>query len=144
MLVDGEFPARAAVHADRRGSERGDRFSPLAHLGDRSRSDLQVERVRLLIDQLEGRSQQVFGMSAIGISMAMLATYLGFTAGNLLAVRQVRRAGVDRLIAWGFAFGFGGTLLFVAVASQPVLWWMLAAVAIFVIVAFVVFFIAVL
>lgn len=73
---------------------------------------------------------QVFGMTPIGISLAMLATYLGFTAGNLLAVRHVRRAGVDRLLAWGFAFGLGGTLLLLAVASQPVLWWMLLAVAI--------------
>jgi DHA1 family bicyclomycin/chloramphenicol resistance-like MFS transporter len=73
---------------------------------------------------------QVFGMTPIGISLAMLATYLGFTAGNLLAVRHVKRAGIDRLLAWGLVFGFGGTLLLVAVASQPVLWWMLAAVAI--------------
>lgn len=73
---------------------------------------------------------QAFGLTPIGIALAMLATYLGFTAGNFLAVRHVRRAGVDRLLAYGLAFSLGGALLLLMVASQATLGWMLAAVAV--------------
>ncbi len=73
---------------------------------------------------------QAAGMTPIGISLAMLATYLGFTAGNFLAVRHVKRAGVDRLLAYGLAFSVGGTLMLLAVVAQAMVGWMLAAVAV--------------
>jgi DHA1 family bicyclomycin/chloramphenicol resistance-like MFS transporter len=77
-----------------------------------------------------GHLTHAFGMTPIGVALAMLFAYLGFAAGNLLAVRHVRRAGVDRLLAYGVAFGTGGTLMLVAAVSLPGVWWMLVAVAI--------------
>ena len=70
-----------------------------------------------------------FGMTPVGISLAMLAAYGGFAAGNFLAARHVRRAGVDRLLAFGLAFGCAGTLSLLVLAGQAHWEWILAALA---------------
>ena len=73
---------------------------------------------------------RAFGMTPVGIALAMLASYGGFAAGNFLAARHVRRAGVDRLLAFGLAFGSAGTLLLIAMTGQAHWEWMLAAIGI--------------
>ena len=69
-----------------------------------------------------------YGLSSIGVALAMLAAYLGFGAGNLLAARHVKRIGVDRILAWGVAGGLFGTLMLFAASFSQVLGWLLAAV----------------
>ncbi len=71
-----------------------------------------------------------FGMTPIGISLAMLAAYGGFAAGNFLAARHVRRAGVDRLLAFGLAFGCAGTLLLIVATGRAGWEWVQAAIAV--------------
>lgn len=73
---------------------------------------------------------RAYGMTPLGIALAMLAGYGGFAAGNTLAVRHVLRAGVDRMLACGLVFGGAGTLMLVAVAGQAHWQWMLVAVAV--------------
>jgi DHA1 family bicyclomycin/chloramphenicol resistance-like MFS transporter len=74
---------------------------------------------------------RAFGMTPMGVSFAMLAGYIGFAIGNMLAARHVRRAGVDRLLSYGLAFGLAGSLLLAVVAyRQPVAGWMLLAICI--------------
>ncbi len=71
-----------------------------------------------------------FGMTPVGISTAMLAAYGGFAAGNFLAARHIRRLGVDRLLAFGLAFGCTGTWLLIVLAGQTHWEWMLAAIGV--------------
>lgn len=70
---------------------------------------------------------RVHGMTPVLIAAAMLAPYIGFAAGNLLAAGFVRRAGVDRILAVGFACTLAGTLTLLASADNQVLGWLLAA-----------------
>ena len=70
-----------------------------------------------------------FGMTPVGVSLTLLAAYLGFGAGNLLAAHHVKRVGVDRMLAWGLFFALVGTLLLLVVARAPVLGWILLAIS---------------
>ena len=72
-----------------------------------------------------GMLTRSYGMTPVMVSVAMLAPYLGFGAGNLLAAGYVRRAGVDRILALGLASTLAGTLVLAAGAGHPALWWLL-------------------
>lgn len=70
------------------------------------------------------------GFSAIGVALAMLAAYMGFAFGNQLAARQVRRAGVDRLMMLGLVFNGAGTAVLWGAAVFDVLGAILVCVAV--------------
>ena len=59
-----------------------------------------------------------FGLTPVGLALAMLAAYLGFALGNQLAAHQVRRAGVERLLASGTALCLTGSLMLAAIAAS--------------------------
>ncbi|MBL8384014.1 MAG: MFS transporter [Burkholderiales bacterium] len=71
---------------------------------------------------------RTFGLASTGIALAMLAGYLGFTIGNVVAARRVRRAGVDRLLALGTVVVLAGTLVLFGAVHARSLGWLLAAV----------------
>lgn len=70
------------------------------------------------------------GFSAIGVALTMLAAYLGFAAGNQISARQVRRAGVDRLIMIGVVSNATGTALLCVAAALDLLFPILLGVAV--------------
>jgi len=71
---------------------------------------------------------RTFGLDSTGIALAILAGYLGFTVGNVIAARRVRRIGVDRLLAIGTAVVVAGTLVMFGAVPARSLGWLLAAV----------------
>ena len=68
-----------------------------------------------------------YGMTPVAAATAMLAPYVGFAAGNLMAAGFVRRAGVERILAAGLAFTLTGTLTLMAGADSQILAWLLGA-----------------
>ena len=73
---------------------------------------------------------RTFGLTPIGVALAMLAGYLGFGLGNMLTARTVRRFGVERILWTGIAIGCAGTLILLVAAPLRSLAPLLTAIAV--------------